>query len=147
MKKGHQIFAFCLLSLACCYGQMTIVSAPRKDPEVKPEQLTATIVHYEKMRLTARRAIGVLALALQNTEGSTARLNEAINSEQDIVDSANLCILALRDKTADALACAMPPGLNDEATSKGICQVAESPLVRSRCSHRPTSAKPSDSTE
>src|ERR1035438_10807115 len=78
MKNGHHIFAFCLLSLACSYGQMTIISAPRKDPEVRPEQRTAPIVHYEKMRLTARRTIGVLALALQNTEGGpTARLNEA----------------------------------------------------------------------
>jgi hypothetical protein len=148
MKNGHYIFAFCLLSLACSYGQMTIISAPRKDPEVRPEQRTATIVHYEKMRLTARRTIGVLALALQNTEGgSTARLNEAINSEQDIVDSANLCILALRDKTADALTCALPPGLSDGAASKGVCQVAESPLVHSRCSQRPPSAKRSESTD
>jgi hypothetical protein len=148
MKNGHHIFAFCLLSLACSYGQMTIISAPRKDPEVRPEQRTAPIVHYEKMRLTARRTIGVLALALQNTEGGpTARLNEAINSEQDIVDSANLCILALRDKTADALTCALPTGLSDGAASKGVCQVAESPLVHSRCSQRPPSAKRSESTD
>jgi hypothetical protein len=100
------------------------------------------------MRLTAQRTIGVLALALQNTEGgSTVRLNEAINSEQDIVDSANLCILALRDKTADALTCAFPPGLSDGAASKSVCQVAESPLVRSRCSQRPPSAKRSESTD
>jgi hypothetical protein len=148
MKNGHGIFAFCLLSLACSYGQMTIISAPRKDPEVRPEQRTATIVYFEKMRLTAQRTIGVLALALQNTEGgSTVRLNEAINSEQDIVDSANLCILALRDKTADALTCAFPPGLSDGAASKSVCQVAESPLVRSRCSQRPPSAKRSESTD
>ena len=148
MKNGHRIFAFCLLSLACSYGQMTIISAPRKDPEVRPEQRTATIVYFEKMRLTAQRTIGVLALALQNTEGgSTVRLNEAINSEQDIVDSANLCILALRDKTADALTCAFPPGLSDGAASKSVCQVAESPLVRSRCSQRPPSAKRSESTD
>ena len=127
---------------------MTIISAPRKDPEVRPEQRTATIVYFEKMRLTAQRTIGVLALALQNTEGgSTVRLNEAINSEQDIVDSANLCILALRDKTADALTCAFPPGLSDGAASKSVCQVAESPLVRSRCSQRPPSAKRSESTD
>jgi len=148
MKNGHRIFAFCLLSLACSYGQMTIISGPRKDPEVRPEQRTATIVYFEKMRLTAQRTIGVLALALQNTEGgSTVRLNEAINSEQDIVDSANLCILALRDKTADALTCAFPPGLSDGAASKSVCQVAESPLVRSRCSQRPPSAKRSESTD
>lgn len=148
MKNGQHTFAFCLLSLACSYGQMTIISAPPKDPEVRPEQRTATIVHYEKMRLTARRTIGVLALALQNTEGgSTARLNEAINSEQDIVDSANLCILALRDKTADAVACALTPGLSDGAASKGVCQVAENPLVRSRCSQRVPSAKRSESND
>ena len=127
---------------------MTIISAPRKDPEVRPEQRTATIVYFEKMRLTAQRTIRVLALALQNTEdGSTARLNQAINSEQDIVDSANLCILALRDKTADALTCAFPPGLSDGAASKSVCQVAESPLVRSRCSQRPPSAKRSETTD
>jgi hypothetical protein len=147
MKNGHRIFAFCLLSLACSYGQMTIISAPRKDPEVRPEQRTATIVYYEKMRLTAQRTIRVLALALQNAEGSTARLNGAINSEQDIVDSANLCILALRDNTADALACAFPPGLSDGAASKSVCQVAQSPLVRSRCSQRTPSAKRSESTD
>ena len=65
MKNGHRIFGFCLLSLACSYGQMTIISAPRKDPEVRPEQRTATIVYFEKMRLTAQKTIGVLALALQ----------------------------------------------------------------------------------
>lgn len=148
MKNGHHIFAFCLLSLACSYGQMTIISAPRKDPEVKPEQRTATIVHYERMRLSARRTISVLALALQNTEGgSTAKLNEAIDSEQDIVDSANLCILALRDKTADAVSCILPPGMNDGAASKGVCQVAESPLVHSRCSQQSPSTKRSESND
>lgn len=148
MKNGHHIFAFCLLSVACSYGQMTVISAPRKDPEVKPEQRTATIVHYETMRLTARRTISVLALALQNTEGgSTAKLNEAIDSQQDIVDSANLCILALRDKTADAISCILPAGMSDGAASKGICQVAESPLVHSRCSQQSPSAKRSASTD
>jgi hypothetical protein len=148
MKNGRHIFAFCLLSLACSYAQMTIISAPSKDPELGPDQRTATIVHYEKMRLTARRTIGVLALALQNTAGgSTARLNEAINSEQDIVDSANLCILALRDKTAEALTCAFPAALGDGTPSKGVCQVSENPLVRSHCSQRPPSAKPSKSTD
>jgi hypothetical protein len=99
-----------LLSLACAYGQMIIISTRPKDPEVKPEQRTATIVHYEKMRLSARGTIRVLALALQNTEGgSKLKLNEAIDNEQDIVDSANWCILALRDKTDDAKACLLPP--------------------------------------
>jgi hypothetical protein len=148
MKNGQLIFAFCLLSLTCSYGQMTIISAPAKDPEMNPEQRTATIVHYENMRLTARRTIGVLALALQNTEGSSkARLNEAINNEHDIVDWANWCIVALRDKTADALTCASPPGLRDGAGSESICQVAENPLVRSRCSQRLNSAKHRESTD
>jgi hypothetical protein len=109
MKRLSHIFAFVLLSFACARGQMTVISGPSKDPEVKPEQRTATIVHYEKMRATARSAIRVLALALQNTEGSKVRLNEAINNEQDIVDSANWCILALRDKTDDAKACMLQP--------------------------------------
>jgi hypothetical protein len=148
MKNGHHILAFCLLSLACAYGQMTVLSTPPKDPELRPEQQTATIVHYEKMRFTARRTIGVLALALQNTEGgSRGRLNEAINNEQDIVDWANWCILALRDKSADALTCAFPPGLSDGAGSEGVCQVAENSLVRSRCSQRPTAAKRTQSTD
>lgn len=148
MKNGYYIAAFCLLSLACAHGQMTIISTPPKDPELRPEQRTATIVHYEKMRLTARRAIGVLTLALQNTESSSrTRLNEAINNEQDIVDSANWCILALRDKTEDALACAFPPGLSDGAASEGICQVAENSVVRSRCSQQTISAKHTASTD
>lgn len=110
MKRVPHIFACLLLLVACTRAQMTIISAPSKDPEVKPEQRTATIVHYEKMRAIARGAIRVLALAMQNTEGSKARLNEAINNEQDIVDSANWCILALRDKTDDAKACMLQPG-------------------------------------
>jgi hypothetical protein len=147
MKTGQHILAFCLLSLACSYGQMTIISAPPKDPEVNPDQLTATILHYERMRLTARKTIAVLALALQNTDGSSkARLNEAINNEHDIVDWANWCIVALRDKTADALTCASPPGLREGAGSESICQVAENPLVRSRCSQRPIPAKHDEST-
>ena len=147
MKNRLHILAFCLLSLACSHGQMTIISTPPKDPEVKPEQRTATILHYEKMRLTARATIGVLALALQNTEGgSRMKLNEAINNEQDIVDSANWCILALRDKTADALACAVPPGLSNGAAAEGVCQLAENPVVRSRCLPRPAAAKRSEST-
>ncbi len=99
-----------MLSLTFAYGQMIVLSAPPKDPEVKPEQRTATIVHYEQTRATARGAIRVLTLALQNSDPSAkARLNEAINNEQDIVDSANWCILALRDKTPDAVGCAFHP--------------------------------------
>jgi len=75
MNIVRSLAACFLLSLACAYGQTTIISAPLKDPEVKPEQRTATIVHYEKMRLAARGTIRVLALAMQNTDGSTARLN------------------------------------------------------------------------
>jgi hypothetical protein len=112
MKSVFVISAFFLLSLAGAHAQMTVISAPVKDPEVKPEQRTATIVHYEKMRITARRTIRVLALALQNTDGpSKTKLNEAINNEQDIVDWANWCILALRDKTDAASACVFPPDM------------------------------------
>jgi|SRR5579859_1376070 len=113
MKKLHRIFVVILLPLACAYGQMTILSARAADPEVRPEQRTATIVHYEKMRLTARSTIRVLALALQNTNGGpTARLNDAINNQQDIVDWANWCILALRDKTTAGgdMCVPTPPG-------------------------------------
>ena len=109
MKIAASVAACFLLSLACAYGQTTIISAPLKDPEVKPEQRTATIVHYEKMRVAARATIRVLALAMQNTDGSTARLNEAINNEQDIVEWANWCILALRDKTDQARSCVFQP--------------------------------------
>lgn len=110
MKIARSIVAGFLLSFACAYGQMVVLSAPVKDPEVKPEQLTATIVHYQKMRFTARGAIRVLTLALQNTEGgSKMKLNEAINNEQDIVDWANWCILALRDKTDAAKPCVFQP--------------------------------------
>ncbi len=110
MKIGRSVVACFLLSLGCAYGQMTIINARPKDPEVKPEQRTATIVHYEKMRFTARQTVRVLALALQNTEGgSRVKLNEAIDNEQDIVDWANWCILALRDKTDEARACVFQP--------------------------------------
>jgi hypothetical protein len=110
MKIARSVAAGFLLSMACAYGQMIIISAPLKDPEVKPEQRTATIVHYERMRLSTRATIRVLALALQNTDGaSKAKLNEAINNEQDIVDWANWCILALRDKTEEARACVFHP--------------------------------------
>ena len=147
MKRAHRIFVFLLLPLACACGQMTILSTAAADPEVKPEQLTATIVHYEKMRLSARSTIRVLALALQNTEGgSRARLNEALNNEQDIVDSANWCILALRDKRAEAVACAFPAGLNEEMRSQGVCQVAGNSASRLHCS-APTSAKRTESSD
>jgi hypothetical protein len=110
MKIVRSVVAGFLLSWACAYGQMTVISAPAKDPEVNLEQRTATIVHYEKMRGTARATIRVLALALQNTEGgSKLRLNEAINNEEDIVGWANWCILALRDKTDEARACVFQP--------------------------------------
>lgn|SRR5579872_2635291 len=146
MKKVHHILVFLLLPLACAYGQMTIISTRAADPEVRPEQRTATIVHYEKMRLTARSTIRVLALALQNTEGGpTARLNDALNNEQDIVDWANWCILALRDKTTEAVTCAFPPRLGDETRSESICQVAEN--SRLHCSGRPASAKRTQSSD
>ena len=111
MKIARCGVACFLLSLACAYGQQTVIlSVSPKDPEVKPEQRTATIVHYEKMRLSARATIRVLVLALQNTEGgSKARLNEAIDNQQDTVDWANWCILALRDKTEEGKACVFQP--------------------------------------
>lgn len=147
MKKAHRIFILLLLPLACAYGQMTILSTAAADPEVRPEQRTATIVHYEKMRLTARSTIGVLALALQNTDGPTARLNDALNNEQDIVDWANWCILALRDKTTDAVTCAFPPHLGEETRSQSVCQVAENSLSHLHCSGRPASAKRTESSD
>jgi hypothetical protein len=110
MKIASGVVACLLLWLGCAYGQTIIISAPPKDPEVKPEQRTATIVHYEKMRATARATVRVLALALQNTEGGPRiKLSEAIDNEQDIVDWANWCILALRDKTEQAKACVFQP--------------------------------------
>jgi len=110
MKIAGSVVAGFLLSLTCAYGQTIILNSPPKDPELKPEQRTATIVHYEKMRVAARATIRVLVLALQNTDGaSTMRLNEAINNEQDNVDWANWCILALRDKTAEARTCVFQP--------------------------------------
>jgi hypothetical protein len=147
MRKPYCIFVFLLLPLACAYGQMTILSTAAADPEVRPEQRTATIVHYEKMRLTARGAIRVLALALQNTEGvSRAKLNDALNNEQDIVDWANWCILALRDKTTAAATCAFPPRLGDETRSQSVCQVAENSPSRFHCAERSASAKRTESS-
>ena len=148
MKKAHRIFVFLLLPLACACGQMTMLSTAAADPEVRPEQRTATILHYENMRLTARSTIRVLALALQNTDGvSTARLNDALNNEQDIVDWANWCIVALRDKTTEAVTCAFPPRPGDETRSKSICQVAENSLTRVHCSGRTASAKRTESSD
>ena len=147
MKKVHRIFVFLLLAVAGAYGQMTILNSAAADPEVRPEQRTATIVHYEKMRLSARSTIHVLALALQNTDGSKAKLNDALNNEQDIVDWANWCILALRDKTTAAVTCAFPPSLGDETTSQSVCQVAENSLVHLHCSERPASAKRTASSD
>jgi hypothetical protein len=110
MKIARSVTAYFLLSFACACGQTVILSASPKDPDVKPEQRTATIVHYEKMRTSARATVRVLVLALRNTEGGqTARLNEAIDNEQGIVDWANWCILALRDKTDEARACVFQP--------------------------------------
>ena len=149
MKRVHLIFVFLLVPLACACGQMTILSTAAADPDLRPEQRTATIVHYEKMRLTARNAIRVLALALQNTDGSKVRLNEALNNEQDIVDWANWCIVALRDKTSEAVTCAFPPRLSDETRSQSVCQVAGNSLSHLNCAGRPGSAKrtgPSDTT-
>ena len=120
MKIARNVVACFLLSLACAGGQMTIISGPAKDPEVKPEQLTATIVHYERMRTSARGTIRILTLALQNTDGVKARLNEAINNEQDIVDWANWCIVAMRDKTDEAKACIVRAAPGDDSGATGL---------------------------
>jgi hypothetical protein len=110
MKILPCIVACFMLSLGCAYGQMVILSTHPEDPEVKPEQRTANIEHYVKMRASARGTIRVLALALQNTDGSPKmRLNEAIDNEEGIVDWANWCILALRDKTPEARSCVFQP--------------------------------------
>jgi hypothetical protein len=106
MKIGRNVVACFLLLLACAYGQTMIVTAVPKDPEVKTEQRTAAILHYEKMRGNAREIILQLALDLQSADGSSkAKLNEAINYQQDMVGWANWCILALRDKTGEAKNC------------------------------------------
>lgn len=105
MKIARHILAIFFLLLTCAYAQTVIISAPAKDPEVKPEQKTAAIVHYEKMRFTARSVIHDLAVDLQNPDSPKAKLNEVINYQTDIVEWANWCILALRDKTAEAKAC------------------------------------------
>jgi hypothetical protein len=106
MKIAQNIIALFLFSMACAYGQTRIVNLPPKDPEVKPEQRTPAIVHYEQVRTAARRTIYDLATHLRVSDpDSRANLNETINNEQDIVEWANWCILALRDKTAEATAC------------------------------------------
>jgi hypothetical protein len=91
MRIVLRILAFFLLSAACAYGQMTVL-------------------HYERMRVTARATIHMLAVALQNTNGrSKMQLLDAMNNEEDIVDWANWCIVAFRDKTSDARACVFQP--------------------------------------
>jgi|ERR1041385_824430 hypothetical protein len=148
MKKVHLIFVLLLFPLGSAFGQMIFLSAAVADPQVRPDQRTATIVHYEKMRLTARSTIRVLALALQNTEGgSKTRLNDALNNQQDIVDWANWCILALRDKTTTGVACAFPSRQVDETTSQSVCQVADNSLSRLHCSGHAASAKRTESSD
>ncbi len=143
MKSAHRIFVFLLLWLACAYGQMTVISGPTRDPELKPEQRTPAIMHYEQMRVTARISIRVLALALQNTEsgGPKARLNEAINNEEDIVDWANWCIQALRDKSDNAATCSVQPSPNEAAGSQSACQLAGNSVSHGNCSPRQATVK------
>jgi len=141
MKTVYCILAFFVLASACACAQMTIISGSTKDPEVRPDQLTATIVHYQDMRTSARRTIRILAMALENTKGSKASLSEAINDEQDIVESANWCILALRDKVAGAEACMLTRAETIDQGQKGVCQLAGNPVVHSHCSERTASVK------
>jgi hypothetical protein len=106
MKIARSVVAGFLLSLACAYGQTMIISAAAKDPEIKPEQRTVAILHFEKMRASARETIHTLALDLRGSDaGARAKVNEAMNNEQDTVEWANWCILALRDRTGEANAC------------------------------------------
>ena len=110
MKIVRCIVACFLLSLGCAYGQMIMLSTHPQDPDVKPEQRTANIEHYVQMRFSARGTIRVLALALQKIDDAPKiKLNEAIDNEEGIVDWANWCIAALRDKTAEARACVFQP--------------------------------------
>src|ERR1051325_1636279 len=141
MTGLHRIFVVVLLPLVCAYGHMTILSWAA-DPEVRTRTGAATIVHYEKMRITARSTIRVLAtLALQNTDGgTTARLNDAVNNHQDIVDRANWCILALRDKTTAAVTCAFPLRLAMKRPHKAPVRATNSP-ARLHCSGRTASPK------
>jgi hypothetical protein len=106
MKIARSVVAGLLLSLACAYGQTVIISAATKDPEIKPEQRNVAILHFEKMRSSARETLRTLALDLRSSDaGARAKVNEAMNNQQDTVEWANWCILALRDKTAEANAC------------------------------------------
>ena len=106
MKTARYVFAFFLLLAANAYSQNVIISKPLPDPAVKPEQKTAAIVHYEKMRFTARCVIRELAVDLQTASSSSKpEIAAAMNYQEDIVDWANWCILALRDKTSEAKAC------------------------------------------
>lgn len=107
MKIARYVAGLVLFVAVGAWGQTTIVMTAPKDPEVKPEQRTAAIAHYEKLRGSSREIIRQLALDLQNGASSKARLNEAMDYQQDMVDWANWCILALRDKTAEAKACVM----------------------------------------
>ena len=106
MKTARYVLAFFAILAASAFGQTVIINTSLPDPVVKPEQKTAAIVHYEKMRFTARAVIRDLALDLQTADaGSKPRIGEVINYQADIVDWANWCILALRDKTSEAKAC------------------------------------------
>lgn len=112
MRIVRTFCAFMVLLPACALGQTMIITTAPKDPEVKPEQLTAAILHYEKMRTTAREVIHDLAFDLRASDGSSkVKLNDAINYQQDIVEWANWCILALRDKTVQAKACVIKTDL------------------------------------
>ena len=137
----YRIFAILVVASACACAQMTIISGSPKDPDVRPDQLTATIVHYQDMRTSARRTIRILAMALEKTGGSRAALTEAIDDEQDIVDSANWCIASLRDKVPGAEVCMLPRAEAIDQGQKGVCQLAGNPAVRSRCVERTASAK------
>jgi len=141
MKTVYCIFAILVVASVCACAQMTIISGSTKDPEVRPEQLTATIVHYQDVRTSARRTIHILAMALEKTTSSKAALSEAINDEQDIVESANWCILALRDKVAGAEVCMLPRAEAIDQGQKGVCQLATNPLVHSHCSQQTASVK------
>jgi hypothetical protein len=106
MKIAQSVVAGFLLSLACAFGQTIIVTTPAKDPEIKPEQRNVAILHFEKMRASARESIRTLALDLRGSDsGARAKANEAINNQQDMVEWANWCIVALRDRTSEANAC------------------------------------------
>lgn len=136
----NRIVGFFLLALACAQAQTIVISGPARDPEVKPEQRTATIVHYEQMRASARRTIRTLSLALQNMDSPKPILTQAINNEQDIVDSANWCIVALRDKIPGGEMCMLTRAPSLDQAQKGVCELAANPVVRSHCSGGSTHA-------